>query len=205
MSVPLPSAKLDTTACDTEKQEWSSSDTDRTALLLKAFTPRLMRLPVPRHLPRFRSRSTISRAACRVFRLLSPRNVVLTALVLGFGFLSWLYLRPWEKIWLLSPAHYHSTMRQSILSSFPATLHDDLLKSLESTLWSLNSSIPNTLFQTDRHHPSESDQETWIRQGFERVFFDDAQAAAWVDAHFGDSQIARVYRDLPLPILCVSS
>lgn len=203
MSVAPPVAYLDPVTCDDEKRECAPAlaKTDRTALLLKAFSPRRMRLP--QHYPRCRPRSTVSRAASRVHRLLSRRNVIRTAFLLTFGYLSWLFLRPWETIWLLSPAHYRTTIRQSITTSFPASLHDDLLKSLESTSWSLNSSIPNTLFQTDRHHPSKSDQETWIRQGFERVFFDDTQAADWVDAHFGDSEVARVYHELPLPILYV--
>ena len=61
--------------------------------------------------------------------------------------------------------------------------------------------IPNRLFQTDVKPPGEDETKSWTRHGFDRVFMDDDQAAAWVEQHFGGSDVGRIYKDLPLPIL----
>lgn len=146
-----------------------------------------------------------SRLISRVARVMQRPTSGIAAFFLCFIALAWLYLRPWSTVWLLSPSRYHSTLRQSIMTSFPMDLQHDLLQALESPSWSTNATngIPPHLFQTDRNAPSAADEETWIRQGFTRQFFDDAQASRWVEAHFGNSEVARIYRDLPLPIMCV--
>ncbi len=61
--------------------------------------------------------------------------------------------------------------------------------------------IPNRLFQTDVKPPDDDETKSWTRHGFDRAFMDDDQALAWVEQNFGGSDIARVYKALPLAIL----
>lgn len=167
----------------------------------------LMRLPLytPSSSRHQRRRSvSFSGRVHRLQRYLhTPGALYLPILCVCIVFLIYLWARPWAPVWLLSPIHYHSTLRRSIQTSFPAHVQHDLLKALESPSWSVSTFIPNTLFQTDRCLPSQADAETWTRHGFDRAFFDDAQATEWVEEYFGGSEVANVYRELPKPIMFV--
>lgn len=122
---------------------------------------------------------------------------------------------------LIPPAEYYPTLRSS-LSVFPKSMHVSLAaaltgpiaptKSLAPTsspptspgfVAANTSLIPNRVFQTDVRPPSIRDSHTWDANGFERLFLNDADALAWVLETFGDSEIARVYRALPKPVMYV--
>lgn len=188
------------------------------------------RLPLHTH-THAHARPALRHVLARLGRVLQRPASALVACVLCFVVLGWLYLRPWSTVWLVSPARYHSTLRQTVLASFPEHLQSELLGAIDrpptpetqkassssssssdnnyhtpnSPNTNTNSTllIPPVLFQTDVRQPSPADQQSWLAHGFEQRFFDDADAAAWVEQHFGGSEVARTYAELPLPILCV--
>ena len=103
---------------------------------------------------------------------------------------------------LLPPNEYRATLRSTIDTAFPADMKPKLLEALDNRIHrSSDSGISNTLFQTDKTPPSAKDNENWIRHGFEPVFYDDELGAKWVEETFADSEVLRVFRGLPLPIL----
>lgn len=147
-------------------------------------------------------RNATSRSYCRARSALNKPVASLAAFFLCFITLAWLYFRPWSTVLLLDPARYHATLWRTVNESFPHNLHSQLITGLHS-LESLNTTIPEHLFQTDKHRPTAANAETWIQHGFNRTFLNDSQAAQWVEEHFGGSEVARVYRELPLPVMLV--
>jgi hypothetical protein len=147
-------------------------------------------------------RNATSRSYSRARSALSKPVASSAAFFLCFITLAWLYFRPWSTVLLLDPARYHTTLWRTVNESFPHNLHPKLITSL-NWLESPNTTIPAHLFQTDKYAPTAADAETWIRHGFNRTFFNDSQAAQWVEKHFGGSDVARVYRELPLPVMFV--
>ena len=110
---------------------------------------------------------------------------------------------------LIPPADYYDTLLAA-LPSFPRSMHPQMTAALEppaanTTTYASGdtSAIPNRVFQTDKTLPDPTDTRTWEKNGFLRIFLDDAQALAWVFDRFGESEIMRTYRSLPKPILYV--
>ena len=103
---------------------------------------------------------------------------------------------------LLPPNEYRAKLRSTIDIAFPEDMKPKLLEAFDNRIHrSSDSGISNRLFQTDKVPPSAKDNENWIQHGFEPVFYDDDQGAKWVEETFAGSEVARVYRELPLPIL----
>jgi len=148
------------------------------------------------------SRNAMSRPYPRPRDALSKPAASVIALSLCFTTLCWLYFRPWSSVLLLDPTHYHATLRRTVNEFFPANLYPELVTGL-NWLESPNATIPAHLFQTDKNIPNAHDAESWIRHGFNRTFLDDSQAAQWVEEHFRGSEVARVYHELPLPVMYV--
>lgn len=113
---------------------------------------------------------------------------------------------------LIPPRDYYVTLLAA-LPSFPKSMHSQMTAALHpqppvnNSIYGAGakdtSAIPNRVFQTDKAPPDPMDTRTWEKNGFSRIFLDDAQALAWVIDHFGESEVTRTYRSLPKPILCV--
>lgn len=168
-----------------------------TSMLMQDFSHKRQPMALPHH-----SRGATSRLYLRGRDALTKPVASLIAFFLCLSTLAWLYFRPWSTVLLLDPIHYHSTIRRALNESFPPNLYPELITGL-NWLESPNVTIPAHLFQTDKTVTTVAHGETWIHHGFHTTFLNDSQAAQWVEDHFGGSDVARVYHELPLPVMFV--
>lgn len=126
-------------------------------------------------------------------------------------------LHPQPSYILLSKARYHETLLKSIKTSFPSEIQKELeaqLKLSMSTrdvtsdpIFSLQNTLPRTLWQTDKYHPPETTevmmlQNSWERAGInETVFLDDVEALDKMKRLYNDSEVSQTYFSLPAPVL----
>lgn len=148
--------------------------------------------------------------------LLNLLSLGILAIVIGFYIRSSFHPQPSYVI--LSRQMYHSVLLKSIDQSFPRSLKDSLTSGLNDSLsMDLNqnydpqvrlssNNLSRTLWQTDYLQPTDQEylslKKSWIEAGVtETRFLDDSGAEQMIRQSLGDSEMEKVYLELPRPVL----
>lgn len=132
-------------------------------------------------------------------------------------------LHPQPSYNLLAKSRYQETLSESIHSSFPIEIQDELRAQLLLSLspsnlsstsdlpsdftYSPRNDLPRTFWQTDKALPPVIPEtielkESWERAGVDQtVFLDDAGAVEMMKKLYNDSEVFNTYMSLPAPVL----